>query len=279
MGRRRAQGLVVLGLVTVLCVAVAALVASSATGVHHRPRRGARRALPASTIVTASGTREQLQPPGTVQPAATPSEERIDAELAGAESPGVIARLEGLAVPAPRTSMAFPPVPAADSSDSLRWCLVFVRELLDLDYAHQSRSGLLAWAESQEAPNRMPGVPLPVAGKALVASLEAAAAHGASPLPSAQRWAALAAMGTTWRVSGLSATTARSWSELLGAGWSPVDPLATIEDVTGQLTTARRGHRRITSRFSLTVMLGSAAFHPGYGAVAVGDWRSATGGA
>ena len=278
MGRRRAQGLAVLGLVTVLCVAVAALVASSAAGMHHRPARGAQDGPGAPTTEAALNVPRQ-QPPGTVQPAATASQERIDAKLAGAESPGVIARLEGLPVPAPRASAAFPPLPAADSSDAVRWCLAFVGELLDLDYAHQSRSGLLAWAESQEAPNRMPGVPLSVAGKALVASLEDGAAQGASPLPSAQRWAVLAASRTTWRVSGLSATTARSWDKLLGAGWSPADPLATIEDVTGRLTTARPGQRSTTSGFSLTVMLGSAAFHPGYGAVAVGDWHMGTGGA
>jgi hypothetical protein len=149
---------------------------------------------------------------------------------------------------------------------------------LDVDYARQSRSGLLAWAEAQEAPNRMPGVPPSVAGKALVASLEAGAARGASPVPSLRRWAELAARGTSWHVSGLSATTDPSWSRLLGAGWSPADPLATIEDVTGQLTMARPGHLPVTTGFSLTVMLGSAAFHPGYGAVAVGDWRTGMGG-
>lgn len=90
---------------------------------------------------------------------------------------------------------------------------------------------------------------------------------------------ALAAKGTTWHVSALFATTDRSWRELLGAGWAPVDPLATIEDVTGQLTALSPGYRPVTAGFSLTVMLGSAAFRPGYGAVAVGDWHTSAGGA
>jgi len=112
-----------------------------------------------------------------------------------------------------------------------------------------------------------------------VASLEASATRVGSPVPSVRRWAELAARGMSWRVSGLFASTDRSWSELLRAGWSPVDPLATIEDVTGKLTMASPGDLPVTTGFSLTVMLGSAAFHPGYGAVAVGNWHTGIGGA
>lgn len=257
---------------------VAALTASAVAGgggkgVRRRPRpseRGAHHvASPGPPAVTSN-------PPGTVAQPGTPSEQRIDEQLARAESPRVIAALESTAVPAPASSRSFPPVPTADRSDPVRYCTAFVRELLDVDYARQSRTSLLAWAQSEEAPNRLPGVPPSVADKALVASLAGPAgvrSGSSSPVPPAAGWASEATAGTVQSVSDLSVTPSRSWSELLGEGWVPTDPLATVENVTGVLTSHTAKSRARVGRFALTVMLGSARFHPGYGAVAAGAWR------
>lgn len=272
LGARRGALVAAIVAAAVVAVLTASAVAAGGKGVRRSTRpseRGAHHvASPGPPAVTSNL-------PGTVGQPGTLSQQRIDEQLARAESPRVIAALESTAVPAPASSRSFPPVPTADRSDPVRYCTAFVRELLDIDYARQSRPSLLAWAQSEEAPNRLPGVPPSVADKALVASLAGPAGvrSGSSPVPPAAGWASEATAGTVQSVSDLSVTPARSWSELLGEGWVPTDPLATVENVTGVLTSHTGKTRARVERFALTVMLGSARFHPGYGAVAAGAWR------
>lgn len=273
LGRRSlalAPVLLAVGAVVALGVLVAVTIFGGSPGAVHRRATGHR--------VHGAGLHRlssPVSPSGTAPAPVTPVQQRIDAQLAKAESPEVIAELEATTVPRPAVSKAFPPVPAADRSDGTRWCAAFVYELMDVGYARRSRSALLAWAEEEEAPNRMPGVPPAVADKALVASLSGVGSTSGSPVRSPAGWKSAAVAHETVSVSGLTVTTDRSWSELLGAGWVPADPLATVEDVTGTVTERAAHGRTRTARFSLTVMLGSARFHPGYGAVAVGGWHLA----
>ena len=140
----------------------------------------------------------------------------------------------------------------------------------------QSRGALLAWAEHEEAPNTLPGVPASVAGKALVLSLADPDLPGGSPspVPSAPQWVADA---EAWREPERRRRASR--------GRPRLDPdhrarLATPRPVDDH----RDGHRHHDGgdercgcwppeSFSLTVTLGSAAYaRAGYGAVAVADW-------
>ena len=131
-----------------------------------------------------------------------PSKSRSNAELAEAETPASVAAAEATSVPAPATSAAFPSIPPADRSDPTAYAIAFATELLDTNYAAQSRAALLAWAEHEEAPNTLPGVPASVAGKALVLSLADPGLPGGtpSPTPSASQWATNAEEGVTQSV-------------------------------------------------------------------------------
>ena len=147
---------------------------------------------------------------------------------------------------------------------------------MDTNYATQSRAALLAWAEHEEAPNTLPGVPASVAGKALVLSLADPSLPGGtpSPTPSAAQWATDAEAGVSQSVSDVQAEVDPDWTQIISEGWQPRDPLMTIETVTG---THDGRDQRVSSlhpeSFSLTLTLGSAAYvRAGYGAVAAGDW-------
>ena len=101
----------------------------------------------------------------------TAVQKEIDGQLAQAETPASITAAEETTIPAPAVSTAYPPIPVADRSDPTAFAIAFATELLDTSYPTQSRAELLAWAEYEEAPNTLPGVPASVADKALVLSL------------------------------------------------------------------------------------------------------------
>jgi hypothetical protein len=199
---------------------------------------------------------------------------QTDQRLAQAESPDAIAAAAATAMPNPAYSAGYPAVAGAARDDPGAYALAFAAELLDRDYASQPRTRLLAWAQAEEAPNTLPGVPSALAGKALVLSLVAPGLPGGSnpsPLPSTAQWADLARVHASQTVSGLQVMVDPDWTGLISSGWQPVDPAMTIMSVTGTLTTVEAG-RTTTQSFALTVTLGSAAARPGYGAVAVDNW-------
>ena len=137
-------------------------------------------------------TTSHRRPPKTnVEPPATAIERQVDTELAQAETPSAVAAAEAADVPAPATSAAYPSIPVADRSDPTAYAIAFATEILDINYAAQTRAELLAWAEHEEAPNTLPGVPASVAGKSLVLSLADPGLPGGtpSPTPSASQWA------------------------------------------------------------------------------------------
>jgi hypothetical protein len=237
------------------------------------PRPGAApRPSPDATPPSAP-TRSRYRPP-RAQPAASAAQAQTDQRLAEAETPDALAAAAATPVPTPADSAAYRPVAVADLNDPTAYALAFATELLDRDYARQSRTQLLAWAQAEEAPNTLPGVPSPLADKALVLSLAAPGLPGgstSSPVPSAGEWINLAQAHTTQSVSGLQVQVDPDWTGLVSSGWQPVDPAMTIMAVTGTLTTDQAG-RTSTRSFALAVTLGSARSRPGYGAVAVDDW-------
>jgi hypothetical protein len=223
-----------------------------------------------------AATTSHLRPPKTdVEPPATTIERQVDTELAQAETPSAVAAAEGADVPAPATSAAYPSIPVADRSDPTAYAIAFATELLDTNYAVQTRADLLAWAEHEEAPNTLPGVPASVGGKALVLSLADPGLPGGtpSPMPSASQWAMDAEAGVTQSVDNVEAEVDPDWAQIIAEGWQPRDARMTIETVTGTVTVTTNGQAATPKSFSVTLTLGSAANVPGgYGAVAAGDW-------
>ena len=186
-----------------------------------------------------------------------------------------MAAAEAADVPAPATSAAYPSIPVADRSDPTAYAIAFATELLDTNYAVQTRADLLAWAEHEEAPNTLPGVPASVAGKSLVLSLADPGLPGGtpSPTPSASQWATNAEEGVTQSVDNVEAEVDPDWAQIIAEGWQPRDARMTIETVTGTVTVTTNGQAATPESFSLTLTLGTAAHVPaGYGAVAAGDW-------
>ena len=177
--------------------------------------------------------------------------------------------------PRPGDLCRLPIDPSADRSDPTAYAIAFATELLDTNYAAQSRADLLAWAEHEEAPNTLPGVPASVAGKALVLSLADPGLPGGtpSPTPSASQWATNAEEGVTQSVDNVEAEVDPDWAQIIAEGWQPRDPRMTIETVTGTMTVTTNGQAVTPESFSLTLTLGTAAHvHAGYGAVAAADW-------
>ena len=180
----------------VAAIATAVLVISSATVWAGNHQGGARPVGPPPRAATVP-TKRPVPPstdkvPQSELRTANPVQQQVDAELAQAETPAAISAAERFSVPAPGVSTAYPSVPMADRGDPGAYATAFTTELLDTNFATQSRGELLSWAEYEEAPNTLPGVPASVAGKALVLSLADPDLPGGSPspVPSAPQWVA-----------------------------------------------------------------------------------------
>lgn len=214
--------------------------------------------------------------PLRVTPPQTQTQEQVDSELASSESAASIAQAESETVSAPAVSAAYPAIPVSADGDPTAYALAFAAELLDINYHSQTRAGVLGWAEYEEAPDTLPGVPAQIADKSLVGSLAYAGVAGAeaSPVPPAGQWPAPDS-GVVQQVSGLTATVGPDWTQLVTGGWEPVDPLMTIMAVTGSITVTVDGKPGPPRSFSMAVILGGARHHAGYGAVAVSAWTEA----
>jgi hypothetical protein len=93
-----------------------------------------------------------------------------------------------------------------------------------------------------------------------------------TPIPTSTQWKRLAAVQTSWRVSGLVTSVSPIWTQLLATGWQPVDPLMAMYDVSGTLTVTTPGHAPDVESIFFVLTLGGASWHPGYGAVVMNDW-------
>ena len=245
----------------------------TAASAENRPGHGS--AVVRSGTPTNVTTPRHLVTSPTIDPPQTAVQRKIDGELAQAETPAAIDAAKQTNVPAAEVSVLYPSIPTDDRDDPTAYALAFASELLDTNYAVQSRSALLAWAEHEEAPNTLPGVPASVAAKALVLSLADPGLPGGtpSPTPSAAMWASDGQSGISQTVSNLQAEIDPDWTQIVSEGWQPRDPLMTIETVTGTVSVTTKGQVAPPESFSLTLTLGSAAHvHAGYGAVAAGNW-------
>jgi hypothetical protein len=211
--------------------------------------------------------------PSTVVPPGTPIQEQYDQALS--QGLGALSGMDAataLPVPAPAITAGWPRLAVSVTPES--WASAFVTALLNVNYAHQSRAGLAAWLQAQEAPELVPGVPPAVADKALYISLLDPGLFGGQPTPiaSPEQWAADARTEVTQSVRGLMVQPDPGWAQATAAGWQPGDVRMTEEDVSGVLD-LRRGGPVSSQRFTLQILVGSARWHDGYGTVAVTGWQ------
>jgi hypothetical protein len=211
-------------------------------------------------------------PPLTDAPTETPVQEQYDAALAsGLGSSPSVEIAEQARAPDPAFSSSWPPLAMANSPE--QWASEFTAGLLDIDFTHQSRPGLGAWLSAEAAPELLPGIPQQIQNKLLYLSLfDASALGNASPIPDQSTWDRDARAGVRWSVSDMFVQPDPTFSQIVATGWEPVDERFAAEDLSGVLTvTAGRSNMR--RDFSMTVYVGSALWHPGYGTVVVDVWK------
>ena len=268
------RSLIAAGSVAAVVVLIIAGVLTSGSASPGRRTRQAVGPPPTTTSVRPGGSGEwRAVPPVTDVPAQTAVQQRYDSALASGigSSPSLIAARTAR-TPPPGFSTGWPALAVADTPQ--QWTDEFAQELLTIDFAHQSRAGLGRWLTAEEAPELLPGVPASVADKVLYLSLFDAASFGGSPspIPSAAAWATDAAAGTRWAVSDLTVQPDPRFSQMVAAGWEPLDQRFAVEDVSGLLDVSEGGSRS-ARRFSMAVYVGSAHWHDGYGTVLVNDWK------
>lgn len=225
------------------------------------------RSTPTSTSTTSPAPAAPPYHPRRVTPPPSAVERALNQSMAASE-PAARALLATVACPAPATSASFRAAPASDAGSSALFALAFTQELLDLDFATSTRAALLAWASDNAAPMTLGDLPGALATRVLCASLTT----GPSPVVSVAAWRDLARAGATWRASALAVSVNPTWIQASDAGWTSVDPLMVIDDVSGLLTVTIPGRAPLVESFALALTLGGAARHPGYGVVALDDW-------
>ena len=93
-----------------------------------------------------------------------------------------------------------------------------------------------------------------------------------SPIVSSSQWNADAKAGVRQSVSGLLVQPDPGWQQLVASGWQPTDARMAILDVAGLLTVTSGSHHRV-EHFTLSLSVGSARWHAGYGTVSIDDWQ------
>jgi hypothetical protein len=257
-----------------LAIVAAALVAGLAlTLTSGNGHRRAAHPAPATTSTTTSLAAEGLSPqtPDTVAPSGGPEQEQVDQNLAQGQLPD-LPHLEAVKVPQPAISGGWPKLPIATAPET--WAQTFVAALLDIRYSQQSRSALGSWLQAQEAPYLLPAVPASVADKILLLSvLDPQLVQSAgSPIVSSAHWNADAKAGVRQAVSNLLVQPDPGWQQLVASGWQPTDARMDILDLTGLLTITNGSHNHV-EHFALSVSVGSARWHPGYGTISIDEWR------
>jgi hypothetical protein len=205
--------------------------------------------------------------PLRVQPPQTAVERAVNAAMVKNSLPG-LAVLATAKCPSPATSSRFRSIGTPNSASATLYAMAFTQELLDLDFVTSTRDGVLAWANDNNAPNTLMGLPTSLSAKALCLSLTS----GPSPVPSSSAWNLLATTRTSWRVSGLVVSVNPAWIQAMNSGWTSIDPLMVIYDVSGLLTVTTPGHPPVVKSIAFALTLGGASLHSGYGAVALDYW-------
>jgi hypothetical protein len=227
-----------------------------------------------STTVVAGPSASAGTTPGTVDPSYHPTYSSVPDTGSAPLSGPQVAALETLQPPPPVYGPSLPAVSTTNRKDAVDFSVAFTDELLDLDFAATTPAQVAGWAQAEAAGFVMPGVPLNAADNSLYASLFEPTVAGMGswsqdPLPRPSVWARYAHEKMAWRVGDVFATEDPSWAQNIASGEQFPDPLMTVEDVTGTITTTIPGQRPSSRPFKLVVGLGSALHHPGYGAVSV----------
>ena len=220
-----------------------------------------------STTTTSPPSANLDYRPRRVRPPLTAVERAVNEAMVKNSLPG-LAVLATATCPSPATSATLRSVGTPDSVSATLYAMAFTQELLDIDFATSTRDDLLAWANYNNSPNTLTGLPTSLSTKVLCLSLTT----GPSPVPTAQAWHLLAKSRTTWRVSGLVVSVNPAWIQAMNSGWTSVDPLMVIYDVSGLLTVTTPGHPSVVRSIAFALTLGGASLHPGYGAVALNYW-------
>jgi hypothetical protein len=252
---------------TALAIAVVLTVTTDGAAGHHTP-------VGTGTTVAAGPSTPSAAVTGTFDPSYHPTYLSVPDNGFAALSGPQVAALETLQPPPPVYTPSLPAVSAADRKSAVDFSVAFTRQLFDLDFAATTPAQVAAWAQAEAAGFVMPGVPQQAADNSLFASLFDPTVAGLGswdqdPLPPPSVWARCAKEKKAWRVANLFAAEDQSWAENIASGEQFPDPLMTVEDVTGTITTTIPGQRPSTRPFKLVVGLGSALHHPGYGAVSV----------
>ena len=176
------------------------------------------------------------------------------------------------APPSPQASAEFPPIPASRRDLSAgAYVRSWTRELLDIDFATESRRQLLAWANLNVAAT--PLVPIPASDTRLFAIDQLRSPP--SPVPSAATWNQLAAEHVTWKVSNVMTRYRSVWQTTVTDGLVPPDPRMEMLVVTGTLTVSQPGHPPRTEQVSLDVTTATGLYETGYGIAEETHWETA----
>jgi len=260
-------------MVAVVAVIVVAAIVAVASGAFSGNARNAAGQSPSTAKRPAHRPhplRPVYNPPSQANNGTSASRQQADnAKLAAAnDHPAQWAAVSALNPPAPAPSAQFPAISYATRQNPDSYATAFVTELLNIDFAKQTRRALLAWAVSETSPDTMPGTPASAAAKVLYADLDPTG----SPLPTPAVWSANAASDVTWTTSNVTMTPAPIWTQVLATGWRPPDSRMNVLDVTGNLTITPSGKPAVVKPFSLQLGLGTAEYHNGYGAMSVNNW-------
>ena len=267
----RRSTLLSVSIVALIDVALAMIIITSFVGA--RPSTPAHVSLRATTPKETTTTTSSPPPadssyqPLRVQPPQSAVERAVNQRMVKMSLQG-LSVLATESIPPPATSSTFGAIDASDSASATLFAMAFTQELLDLDFATATRDDLLAWANYNNAPNTLTGLPTSLSAKVLCASLT----MDPSPVPTAAAWNLLAKNRTTWRVSGLVVSVNPAWIQAMNSGWLSIDPLMAIYDVSGLLTVTTPGHSPVVKSVAFALTLGGASLHPGYGAVALNYW-------
>ncbi len=237
-------------------------------------RRAATTSTSTTTVVAQSGIttpNPNYHPSYASNVPSSPVDQKFAAAI-GASGPD-IAATEAINPPAPAWTTDYPEVPASTTTSDQSYSVAFLEELLDRNYRTQSLGDLERWVAAETASEVVPGLPAQAAERALYAELMNPSVVGdtASPVPTGAHWSDLARAGVTQRAYDLFVNPNPEWSEVQSKGFTSADPLLGIDDVTGVLATAQ-GRKTTTKHFSLSLVLGSALHHKGYGAAGILQW-------
>ena len=176
------------------------------------------------------------------------------------------------APPPPQASAKFPPIPASRRGLSAgAYVRAWTRELLDLNFASESRGQLLAWANLNVAAT--PLLPIPAQDTPLYAIDQLRSSP--SPVPSAAMWSQLAAEHVTWQVSNVATRYRSVWQTTVTDGLVPPDPRMEMLVVTGTLTVTQPGKPVRTEQVSLDTTTATGLYETGYGIAEETHWAVA----